>query len=124
MPIEYYQQQWVSFAYNNITSKSIPMSPVTIDASRITNSLGANRYIVDFVLSDIDTSGVNNNTLFTPILFNTKLEWVVTKTCRSPDVLDMQSISSLRREYDKWFSRSYLSQSQRPQYPKNSDLIV
>ena len=47
VPIEYYKVTWRSFADENITSRTIPIKPSFIDSSRIHNSLGANRYIVD-----------------------------------------------------------------------------
>ncbi len=49
IPIEYYKPIWRSFAGAPITSRSIPIKPRLIDSSRIHNTLGANRYVVDVI---------------------------------------------------------------------------
>ena len=49
IPIEYYKPVWRSFADDPITSRSIPIKPRLIDSSRIHNTLGANRYVVDVI---------------------------------------------------------------------------
>lgn len=49
IPIEYYKVTWRSFADENITSRSIPIKPLFIDASKINNNLGPNRYIINIV---------------------------------------------------------------------------
>jgi len=49
IPIEYYMVQWLSFAFNSVTSRSIPVTPVTVDASRVVNIFGASKYVSDLV---------------------------------------------------------------------------
>ncbi|MDE2776172.1 MAG: AAA family ATPase [Chloroflexota bacterium] len=49
IPIEYYKVTWRSFADEIITARSIPIKPSFIDSSRIHNTLGANRYVVDLM---------------------------------------------------------------------------
>lgn len=49
IPIEYYKVQWLSFAFNSVTSRSIPVTPVTVDASRVVSIFGASKYVSDLV---------------------------------------------------------------------------
>ena len=49
VPIEYYEVIWHSFAGERLTSRSIPIKSRLIDSSRIHNTLGANRYVVDVI---------------------------------------------------------------------------
>jgi ABC-type multidrug transport system ATPase subunit len=49
IPTEYYKAICHSFARKQLTPKKIPLSPVTIDASRVTGFAGANRYVAALV---------------------------------------------------------------------------
>ena len=49
IPIEYYGVYWRSFANDNITSRSIPVSSTLIDASTIRHNTGANKYILEIM---------------------------------------------------------------------------
>lgn len=49
LPVEYYVVTWLSFANEAITSRSIPIKPIMIDASKISNHGGTNKYVLDVV---------------------------------------------------------------------------
>ena len=49
LPVEYYHISMQSFARKVITARSIPITPVFVDASRITTTQGANRYVASVV---------------------------------------------------------------------------
>jgi putative ATP-dependent endonuclease of the OLD family len=49
IPVEYYQATCQSFARKAVLPRQIPLSPVIVDASRITTITGANRYITGLV---------------------------------------------------------------------------
>lgn len=63
IPIEYYQPVWRSFANDAITSRSIPIKPRLIDSSRVHNTLGANRYVVDIVRDGLTKQDLANVSL-------------------------------------------------------------
>lgn len=49
VPIEYYQSVCFSFSRKPLTPRDIPISPVIVDASRITTFSGANRYVTSLI---------------------------------------------------------------------------
>jgi putative ATP-dependent endonuclease of OLD family len=49
VPIEYYTVKWFSFAFNSVTSRSIPLKPTLIDASTIRHNTGATKYVLDIM---------------------------------------------------------------------------
>lgn len=52
IPIEYYEVKWYSFAYNSITSRSIPINCTYIDTSAIKLTNGTDKYISK-IINDI-----------------------------------------------------------------------
>lgn len=49
IPIEFYHPVFNSFARKPITPRNIPITPVIVDASRITTITGANRYVTGLI---------------------------------------------------------------------------
>ena len=49
IPVEFMHTVWRSFKDSDVISRSIPVSPVLIDATSIRHDLGANRYVIDEV---------------------------------------------------------------------------
>lgn len=49
IPVEYYQALCQSFARKSVLPRQIPLSPVIVDASRITTITGANRYVTGLI---------------------------------------------------------------------------
>ncbi len=49
IPVEYYQPVCSSFARKTLLPRNIPISPVIVDASRITTFSGANRYVTSLI---------------------------------------------------------------------------
>lgn len=49
VPIEYYEVVWLSFGNDPLSARSIPVKPVLIDPSSISNSYAANKYVLEAV---------------------------------------------------------------------------
>lgn len=49
VPVEYYRAEWLSFAGNTITARSLPLKTATIDMSRSRAARGPNRYVGELV---------------------------------------------------------------------------
>lgn len=47
VPVEYYTVKWEGFDGNSMTKRQMPISPILIDPSAITNSYAANKYVLD-----------------------------------------------------------------------------
>ncbi|KRR29118.1 ATP-dependent nuclease [Bradyrhizobium retamae] len=55
IPVEYYQAVCYSFARKAVLPRHIPLSPVIVDASRITTVTGANRYVTGLIREALPT---------------------------------------------------------------------
>ena len=49
VPIEYYEVVWLSFGNDPLSARSIPVKPILIDPSSISNSYAANKYVLEAV---------------------------------------------------------------------------
>lgn len=49
LPVEYYTARWYSFAYNGVTTRSIPFSSTIIDTAAAKTLSGADRYIATII---------------------------------------------------------------------------
>ena len=49
LPVEYYHHEWLSFAGNQISSRSIALKSTLIDPSAISNTFAANKYVLEII---------------------------------------------------------------------------
>ncbi|UOE53523.1 ATP-dependent nuclease [Cytobacillus oceanisediminis] len=49
VPVEYYKVNWFSFAYNQITSRSVPVKCLLIDTTKSSAMYGATRYVSNVI---------------------------------------------------------------------------
>ncbi len=64
IPVEYYEVKWYSFAYNSVTSRSIPINVTYIDTSSIRMYNGTDKYvskIINDILTDKERAQLSLN---------------------------------------------------------------
>ncbi len=49
LPVEYFHHEWLSFAGNQISSRSIALKSTLIDPSAISNTFAANKYVLEII---------------------------------------------------------------------------
>lgn len=54
IPIEYYKPEWLSFAHNQVTSRSIPIKSIFIDTTVIRLTSGTDRYVNKVISTVLD----------------------------------------------------------------------
>lgn len=56
IPTEYYKIEWLSFADNSITARSIPVKPTFIDTTTIKHTNEAGKYVLDIIKDHLPTN--------------------------------------------------------------------